>query len=92
MPAIPLWLQLLLGLFSILEPGLGWVVVAIKLAYEIWLVIPWFHKPGALIELQRAVVQAKVNKDPAPIHAFSAKWQAHLESGVGVLPNTKGLD
>lgn len=90
-PAIPIWLQVLLGLFSIVAPEFLWVVPAIKLAYQIFLLIPWFHKPAALVELRKAVRAAKMGKDPTELHSFSLRWKKHCE-GIGVPIDVVGLE
>jgi hypothetical protein len=69
---IPKWLQLALGLLPVPAP----LKVAIEVAYDIWVVVPWFHKPAAMAQLHKAVCKAKDCGDPAPIHAWTEKWKA----------------
>jgi hypothetical protein len=80
MTTVPYWLQLLLGVFSLLFPELAWLKIVIEVAYEIWLVIPWFHKAGALVELRSAVKKAKQLKATKPVEDFSARWKAHNQA------------
>lgn len=74
---VPWWLQLLLGVFQILEPQFAWIAEVIALAYQIWQDLPWFHKAGALIEMRAAVKKAKAISDTGPLLGFNARWTLH---------------
>lgn len=80
MTTVPYWLQLLLGVFSLLFPELAWLKIVIEVAYEIWLVIPWFHKAGALVELRTVVKKARKLGETSPIDSWNARWKAHNEA------------
>lgn len=80
MTTVPYWLQALLGVVSLLFPQFAWIKLAIELAYEIWQVIPWFHKAGALVELRKTVTRAKKVKSDTPVREWCSRWKGHCEA------------
>lgn len=74
--SLPIWLQIILGVFRIVLPQYAWLQLVITAAYEIWLEIPWFHKAGALYELRLAVKRALETKSTVPVENFNAAWKA----------------
>lgn len=81
--SVPIWLQLLLGVFSLLAPQFAWIKVLIELAWELFSELPFFQKPKALRELRQAVKKTKVMKERnyvsdkvnEPILEWHSKWQ-----------------
>lgn len=95
---VPVWLQLLIGVFSLAMPALSWLGPLIVAIYELYMILPWFHKAGFLMELRQAVKAAKAirvsNPDEKictqPLEEFHAKWKAHLGfTGVGLATDLK---
>jgi len=80
---VPIWLQLVLGVFSILAPQFAWIRVLIELAWELFSGLPLLQKPKALKELRKAVKQTKAMKEKnyvsdkyqEPIMEWHSKWQ-----------------
>lgn len=78
---LPVWLQVLVGIFSVLEPQFAWIQYVVEAAYELWQILPWFHKAGALIDLRKAVKTARDNSEGKPagdtsqVESWIAKWK-----------------
>jgi hypothetical protein len=71
---VPTWLQVILGVLPI-PAGLK---VAIEVAYAIWTVIPWFHKPLATAQLRKAARAAKLSNDPTAINVWCDAWKKKI--------------
>ena len=83
---VPVWLQIALDIFAILDPEFSWLVPVIEVAYVIWKDLPFFHKTGALIDLRKAVADAKMAKNTGsdnPTHYvsdWSDLWKTKTKS------------
>jgi hypothetical protein len=78
---MPWWLQLLIGVIDTLFPEFAWLDTVLALVYEIWLLIPLFHRAAALMELRKAVQAAKFAKSPAPLEQWMVRWKSICAGG-----------
>lgn len=67
MPAIIVWL---LGLFSAPD----WIKVIVNVAYELWQIIPWFHKPASFIGLREAIRTSLACGSDEPVKEWLQEW------------------
>jgi hypothetical protein len=79
MPKVPLWLQIILGVFSLLEPGLAWLAPIIEALWEIFQELPLLKKPGALLQMRKAVKQAKLIKNIGPLEQLSETLKPQMK-------------
>jgi hypothetical protein len=61
-------------IIDILPVG-GWIKLAIEAAWEIFQLLPWFHKAGAVIDLREAVQAAKSVGNCQPVVDWCERWQ-----------------
>lgn len=73
---MPWWLQIAAGAVDIVFPAAAWLDPALSLAYEAWVLIPWFHKLGALIEMRHAVRGSFLMDHQSSIEGWASRWKS----------------
>jgi hypothetical protein len=84
---VPIWLQALLGVFSLLDPGMAWLAPIIKIAWELISKLPIFHRGAPIAHLIAAVRIAKQTKDVSAIETFNAHLKGELKAKGIKLPS-----
>lgn len=77
--SIPWWVRLAIGIISLTHPEFAWLGQALQIAYEAWVVIPWFHKPSALLELRKVTKESIEVNHTKPIEQYTDRWRVHAE-------------
>lgn len=71
-------LQFLVGLVPVLEA----LKAVWDICYQIWLDVPFFHKPAAVLSLRTAVSLSKKANDPAPMQQWADSTKQKFQKGA----------